>query len=233
MINELIQNIETLQGLMVAYVTNSREDEQPKEYKALYLKVHFALEKMDYSDPNNYRTLEAFWGFCKMKFSSYAERRAYIEEIYNDVLIDLCRKLENKPEPKKWNATNELLIDNLEPIRKQWLKAKNFLLSDKPDFENCIKEATNSIESALQILLEEPGLTLGKTIKKADIDSDIKKIISQMYGLVSNKDFVRHGGTENQDIDFYDAEFFLEFAGISIKYLKDRIKTPYNNVYKK
>ena len=41
-----------------------------------------------------------------------------------------------------------------------------------------------------------------------------------MYGLVSNKDFVRHGGTENQDIDFYDAEFFLEFAGISIKYLR-------------
>ena len=58
MINELIQNIETLQGLMVAYVTNGREDEQPKEYKALYLKVHFALEKMDYSDPNNYRNLE-------------------------------------------------------------------------------------------------------------------------------------------------------------------------------
>ncbi len=224
MVKELIQNIEILQGLMVAYVTNGRKEEQPKEYKTLYLKVRFALEKMDYSDPNNYRTLEAFWGFCKMKFSSYAERRAYIEEIYNDVLIDLHRKLENKPEPKKWGATNELLSDNLEPIRKQWLKAKNFLLSNKPDFENCIKEATNSIESALQILLEEPGLTLGKTIKKTDIDNDIKKIISQMYGLVSNKDFVRHGGTENQDIDFYDAEFFLEFAGISIKYLKDKIK---------
>jgi len=81
MIKKLIQNIETLQGLMVAFVTNGREDEQPKEYKALYLKVRFALEKIDYSDPNNYRTLETFWGFCKMKFSSYAERRAYVEKI--------------------------------------------------------------------------------------------------------------------------------------------------------
>jgi len=223
MIKKLIQDIETLQGLMVAYVTNGREDEQPKEYKTIYLKVHFALEDMNYSDPNKYRTLEEFWGFCKSEFSSYAERRAYTEEIYDDVIIDLCRKLVNKPEPKKWRVTNELLTDNLEPIRRQWLKAKNFLLSDKPDFENCIKEATNSVESALQILLEELGVSLGRTIKKSNVDNDIKKIISQMYGFVSNKDFVRHGGTKNQNLDFYDAEFFLELAGISIKYLKDKI----------
>src|SRR5690606_18114987 len=107
---------------------------------------------------------------------------------------------------------------------RQWLKAKNFLLSNEPDFENCIKEATNSIESTLQILIGQPGETLGKVIKSADIDSDIKKLISQMYGLVSNKDFVRHGGTVEQDITKADAEYFLNFSAISIQYLKQRLK---------
>lgn len=45
-----------------------------------------------------------------------------------------------------------------------------------------------------------------------------------MYGYVSNKDFVRHGGTEHQNITKEDAEFFLDFAGISIKYLKEKIE---------
>ena len=61
-------------------------------------------------------------------------------------------------------------------------------------------------------------------IKSADIDSDIKRIISQMYGLVSNKDFVRHGGTSVQDIKKSDAEFFLNFSGITIQYLIKRLK---------
>lgn len=36
----------------------------------------------------------------------------------------------------------------------------------------------------------------------------LKKVINQVYGLVSNKDFVRHGGTQEQVIDAKDAEFF-------------------------
>jgi hypothetical protein len=45
-----------------------------------------------------------------------------------------------------------------------------------------------------------------------------------MYGLVSNKDFVRHGGTTEQNITKEDAEFFLNFSAISIQYLKSKIK---------
>ena len=41
-------------------------------------------------------------------------------------------------------------------------------------------------------------MTLGKLIKKADLDPDIASVISKVYGLLSNKDFVRHGGVEEQ-----------------------------------
>lgn len=222
MYKKLLEQIERLQGIMVAYVTNGRTDEQPAEYKELYIDILIDLEKNNYENPNNYRTLDELWGYCKMKFSTYADRRSYINQMYNDIIIDLERKIRQDPDPKQWTKTDSILKDDLSPIRTQWLKAKNFLVSNK-DFENCIKEATNSIESALQILLDKPGLTLGKAIKDANIDSDIKKLISQMYGLVSNKDFVRHGGTTVQDITKEDAEFFLNFSAISIQYLKQKL----------
>jgi len=223
-LKETLENIERLQGLMVAYVTNGRTDEQPKEYKSLFIDTLINLEKLGYENPNKFKTLEEFWGVCKLKFGTYAERRAFVNEIYGDIILDLSRKIRQEPEPKEWSKANELLVDELSPIRRQWLKAKNFLLAVEPDYENCIKEATNSIESALQILLKQPGETLGRIIKSANIDNDIQKLISQMYGLVSNKDFVRHGGTTEQNITKEDAEFFLNFSAISIQYLKSKIK---------
>lgn len=224
MLKETLQNIESLQGLMVAFVTNGRSDDQPKTYKSIYVDTIINLEKLGYDNPNKFKTLEEFWGFCKLKFPTYAERRLYVNEIYGDIVLDIERKIRQEPEPKEWVKTNDVLLDELTPIRRQWLKAKNFLISENPDYENCIKESTNSIESTLQILLNQPGETLGKSIKSANIDSDIKKLISQMYGLVSNKDFVRHGGTFDQDIKKSDAEYFLNFSSISIQYLVKRLK---------
>jgi hypothetical protein len=219
MIIETLRNIERLQGLMVAYVTNGRNDEQPDEYKKLFIDTLIQLEQLNYENPNPYRTLEEFWGVCRLRYGTYAERRAYVNEIYGDVIIDLERKSRQVPEPKEWARVNQELSDELAPIRKQWLKAKNFLLGPEPDYENCIKEATNSIESALQILLQQPGGTLGKIIKSAELDNDIQIMISQMYGLVSNKAFVRHGGMIEQKITKDDAEFFLNFSAISIQYI--------------
>ena len=224
MTKEILINIERLQGLMVAYVTNGRNEEQPNEYKRLYMDIHFSLEKMKYDNPNPYRTLEEFWGVCRLRHETYAERRAYVNELYNDIIIDLERKKRQTSDPKQWTNTNTILQDELSVVRRQWLKAKNFLLGPNADYENCIKEATNSIESTLQILLGKPGDTLGKLIKNSSFDSDIQKLISQMYVLVSNKDFVRHGGTIELNIEKEEAEFFLNFAAISIQYIKEKIK---------
>lgn len=230
MIKEILRDIKRLQGLMVAYVTGERNDEQPEEYRNLYIDNLIRLEKLDYENPNPYRTLEEFWGACRLRLSTYAERRAYVSEIYGEIIIDLERKLRKEPDPKEWSKVNKELEDELAPVRKQWLKAKNFLLGPEPDYENCIKEATNSIESTLQILLEKPGGTLGKMIKSVDLDSDIQKLISQMYGFVSNKDFVRHGGMIEQKITKDDAEFFLNFSAISIQYIKKKKNALKSNI---
>lgn len=216
--------IESLQSLMAAYVTDGRTEEQPAEYKTLWRTVHLKLERVGYADPNPHSSLEAFWGFCKLKgLDTYAKRRVYINDLYSDVLLDLERHAQGEEDPAYWQQANDALQDGLAPIRTQWLKAKNYIYTSPPDLENSIKESINSVESALKILLGEPTLTLGKLIKKADLDPDIASVISKVYGLLSNKDFVRHGGVEEQRLEPSDAKFFLSFAAAAIIYLKERI----------
>jgi hypothetical protein len=74
------------------------------------------------------------------------------------------------------------------------------------------------------VLLNEPNGTLGKIIKQANLDTDIERLVSQAYGAVSNKAFVRHGGTVASGLTKAEAEFFLEFAATSIVYITQKLK---------
>ena len=156
----------------------------------------------------------------------HAERRTYVRELYGDILLEFERRIRRVKEPRHWKSANEQMTDRLTPVRAQWLKAKNYIYTQPPDYENSIKEAINSVESVLKIALNEPKGTLGKLINKSELDDDIRRLISQAYGLLSNKDSVRHGGVTNQDLTESEAEFFLEFAAISIIYLKRRLFHP-------
>jgi hypothetical protein len=222
---ELGAQIQQLQSLMIAFVTGERTTEQPAEYKELYPAVQVALEQAKYAHPNPHRSLEVFWAFCKLQeLKTYSSRRAYVEELYADILIDLKRIQAHKAVSKNWTRANDVLEDELSPVRTQWLKARNFILAAAPDFENSVKESISSIESCLMILLKEPNGTLGKLIKRAGLDQDVERLISQAYGFASNKDFVRHGGTNPSSLGKCEAEFFLEFAGSAIVYITAKLK---------
>ncbi len=215
---ELLERvINNIKSIMLAYATDGRTDEQPKQYQNNYIELDILLEKAGYSNPNLYRTIEQFYHDCG---STWADRRKLIGDIYADILFDIGRKKLNQEEPRNWKNANNLLADELLPVRTQWLKAKNFIYTSPPDYENSIKESVNSIESCLMVLLNEPNTTLGQLVKNPRIDPDIAKIISQVYGLCSNKAFVRHGGIQSQSISQIESEFFLEFAASAIIYLK-------------
>ena len=210
---------------MAAYVTDGRSSEQSSEYKRLYVDVTIELENAKYPNPNPHSSLEIFWSFCKLQpIGKYAQRRAYVQNLYADILLDLARIQKNAPVPRNWSKANDALTDKLTPVRAQWLKAKNFIAAASPDFENSIKESINSIESCLMIALSEPGGTLGKLIKKANLDPDIERLISQSYGLASNRSFVRHGGTDHSALTKDEALFFLEFAATCIVYITSKQK---------
>lgn len=210
---------------MIAFVTDGRTKEQPAEYRDLFATVQIGLEAAKYAHPNPHKSLEIFWAFCKLQeMKTYSSRRAYVEGLYADVLLDLRRIQAHKPTPKNWAKANDALSDELSPVRIQWLKAKNFIVAAAPDFENSVKESISSVESCLMILLKEPNGTLGKLIKRAGLDNDIERLISQAYGFASNKDFVRHGGTTESQLGKEEAEFFLEFSGSAIVYITAKLK---------
>ncbi|MEO8491849.1 hypothetical protein [Pseudomonas sp.] len=222
---ELGAKIVKIQALMAAYVTDGRTPDQSFEYQELNAEVTIDLEVAKYANPNPHKSLEVFLSFCKLQeMSTYASRRAYVQELYADVLLDLKRIQRHAPSSKNWSKANEALADELTPIRAQWLKAKNFIYSATPDFENSIKESISSVESSLMVLLNEPNGTLGKIIKQANLDIDIERLITQAYGYASNKDFVRHGGTVASALSRSEAEFFLEFAASSIVYITHKVK---------
>lgn len=222
---EVAAKIMELQSIMVAYATDGRTSDQPRTYRDLYAEVTIDLEQAKYANPNPHKSLEVFYAFCKLQeMKTYASRRAYVEEIYADILLDLKRIQKHAPSSKNWAKANEVLSDELTPVRSQWLKAKNFIYSSTPDFENSIKESINSIESCLMILLNEPNGTLGKIVKQAGLDADIERLVSQAYGYTSNKDFVRHGGTTESSLTKAEAEFFLDFSAASIVYISAKLK---------
>lgn len=217
--------MQRLQLLMIAFVTDGRTPDQPAEYRELYATVHLSLEESKYAHPNPHKSLEIFWAFYKLQeMKTYASRRAYVEELYADILLDLKRVQAHKAAPKNWTKANDALEDALTPVRAQWLKAKNFILAPLPDFENSVKESINSVESCLMVLLNEPTATLGKLIKRAGLDQDIERLVSQAYGFASNKAFVRHGGINASSLGKEEAEFFLEFAGSAIVYITAKVK---------
>nr|WP_223881718.1 hypothetical protein [Affinibrenneria salicis] len=222
---ELGAKVTQLQALMIAYATDGRTSDQPHAYRDQYAEVTFELEDEKYANPNPHKSLEAFYAFCKsQEMNTYALRRAYVEDLYADVLLDFKRIQRHASSSKNWGKANDALADELNPIRAQWLKAKNFIYSATPDFENSIKESISAVESCLMALLNEPNGTLGKIIKQANLDPDIERLVSQAYGATSNKAFVRHGGTVASGLTKAEAEFFLEFAATSIVYITQKLK---------
>lgn len=221
----LAKKIRQLQAQMVAYSTGGRTQDLPDEYRELFAEVTVALENAKYANPNPHKSLELFFAHCGLVgLDKWAQRRAYVDSLYADVLLDLKRAEMSVEPSKQWSKANESLQDELVPVRSQWLKAKNFTFGSTPDFENAIKESVSSIESALRILTGRPKGTLGDLLKDAQLDKDVERLVSQAYGYASNRDGVRHGGTLPSTLTKAEAEFFLNFAAASITYLAARAK---------
>ena len=221
----LAQKISELQTIMAAYATDGRTSDQPRAYRDLYAEVTIELEEAKYANPNPHKSLEVFYAHCKLQdMKTYVSRRAYVEDLYADVLLDLKRQQRHGATSKNWKKANDALEDQLSPIRKQWLKAKNFIYGSPPDYENSIKESISAVESCLMVLLDQPTGTLGKLIKQANLDPDIERLISHAYGFASNKAFVRHGGTCESSLTKAEAEFFLEFSASSIIYIAAKLQ---------
>ena len=111
---ELKAKIATLKGLMTAYSTDGRTPGQPHEYGELYREIALDLEHFRYGNPNPFKSLEVFYGHVRTEeLKTYAVRRKFISELYEDLLLDLQRAERNEQPSKGWTKANDALGDAL------------------------------------------------------------------------------------------------------------------------
>ena len=222
-VNNLIKNIDYIKSLMIAYVTSSPDEQNhPNQYKIIYLEINKSLKRMGLVNPNPFESIQTFKGKAKNgKFPTYQQRKELVHELYLELEERLNKELQSPETIEKWEKAESMLIDEYSSIKTQWDKAKSFIFNSKSFCENSIKESINSIETLVKIKTKEENGTLGELIKKVDIHDSIKLLISKLYGVISNIEFVRHGGKGNHSskIEKEEAMLYLEVCSDIIKYL--------------
>jgi hypothetical protein len=117
----------------------------------------------------------------------------------------------------------------LSNARKHYEKATRFFRHpSKPDYENAVKEAVCTVESAGKALFPEAkAATLGELVKWLSSHQEIKlpkalaSTISGLYGYRSGGDGVGHGGTTGGPATAAVAEYVLAAAASQVIYLVD------------
>lgn len=224
---QLLQEVEAFEASMVGNVTGGMADASEKTaYKDQYYVLRKELEQRDVVFPHSFSTVDQLWAFYKSRFDNYADRRAHIAESFQVAESTLRSRIDSKFDARDWNATNEMLVDELVPVRRQWLKAKRYIIGPPVDPENSIKESILAVESAAKILFDRPKDTLGQIAGDGLIDPDVGRLIKQAYGFISNRPGVRHGQVTESNESVEEATYFLDFAAITIRYLKNKKSPP-------
>ncbi len=107
------------------------------------------------------------------------------------------------------------------------LKKAVILLSDRdnPDYGNSIKESISAVESMCKLITGE-SLSLGQALNKIEnknmiqLHPALKQGFSSIYGYTSDSDGIRHGLSEESDLDYEDAKFMLVACSAFVNYLQ-------------
>lgn len=102
---EIISDIDFIRSTMVSVSTGGqRIQEVNDEYRSRYNTLNIALQKLSIQNPNPYKDLWEWYGKWSADFPHYRERRAFVSEIYNN----LIETLNESPDSNKTNVTINL-----------------------------------------------------------------------------------------------------------------------------
>jgi hypothetical protein len=103
--DKLLKEIEFLKTTMISVSTGGqRIQEINDEYKQAYQNVRKALQRLNLQNPNPFKDLWDWYGKWSSNFSTYRERRAYIREMFSN----LIQALEENAEPEMISVTIDL-----------------------------------------------------------------------------------------------------------------------------
>jgi len=180
---------EALVRLLIDHATGTT----PEESDFLSLRQYF----VDYADwsallPSwlrSQRSLNQFWGFIKNRYSTYAERRAFLWEEFNPLLLRLETALVS---PAEEDIEGGLKSFNSEEVDRAWRRMLR-RISDDP--EGTITASRNLLETVLKHILDDRNIVydndrieLAELYKKVQTELELapeqhqEKIFKQILG---------------------------------------------------
>ncbi|MBB3639266.1 abortive infection family protein [Variovorax atrisoli] len=164
--NELFEQVESLQGLLVSHATGGQEDEAEYTRLRQVVLAQAALEPVAPRFLRTSRSLGQFWQFIKSKYGTYAERRTYLWDEFRPMLELLER---GSITPSDQIVTVAIERFDSANVQAAWSKALDRRSSDP---EGAITMARTLLESVCKHILEEAEV-------KHDDSPDISKLYKQ------------------------------------------------------
>jgi hypothetical protein len=160
--------IAKIQSLMVLFSTGGfGAENQNQEYEQLYRELAEYFREAGIANPNPFSNLKEFYGFYRMRFRSYEERRDYIRDLYKDV-EPLISNQKPKMFPKHEQAASTKAYDV-------------FICHASEDKEVFVRDLAKALLSKnLKVWYDEFSLSLGDSLRRK-IDYGIS---NSRYGIV-------------------------------------------------
>jgi hypothetical protein len=164
--NELFEQVESLQSLLVSHATGGQEDEAEYTRLRQVVLAQAGLEPFTPRFLRTSRSLGQFWQFIRGKYGTYAERRTYLWDKFRPML-DLLERGALAPSDQIVTVAIER-FDSAN-VQAAWSKALDRRSSDP---EGAITMARTLLESVCKHILEEAEV-------KYDDSPDISKLYKQ------------------------------------------------------
>lgn len=164
--NELFEQVESLQSLLVSHATGGQEDEVEYTRLRQVVLAQAGLESIAPRFLRTSRSLGQFWQFIKNKYGTYAERRTYLWDEFRPLLELLER---GALAPSDQIVTVAIQRFDSANVQAAWSKALDRRSSDP---EGAITMARTLLESVCKHILEEAHA-------KYDDSPDISKLYKQ------------------------------------------------------
>jgi uncharacterized protein YfkK (UPF0435 family) len=168
-------DFEKAEYLQILLINMSTNDGPVNDDHYIILRSHFLqnniIKELVPSFVRKNRDLSQFWQFIKYKFSTYAERRQFIWDEFNNLMEYLEEKVES---PISDSIDKELKIFNSEHILTYWKKA---LERKNSDPEGAITISRTLLEGVLKHILDIQNVNYNKS---ADLHEIYKLVTSEL-----------------------------------------------------
>lgn len=178
-----------------------------------WFEVYDFIEFIANNPYNNLKFMEHCNSILKEELSAYRFVGGKIARITSEEEITAIEEALKIPNP-------------LELVRIHLKAALDFLADRKsPDYRNSIKESISAVEAICKLITNDNTATLTKAIEKIQIGKKIQihpalgRAFIDLYSYTNTAEGIRHGLSDEPNLDFEDAKFMLVSCSGFVNYL--------------